>query len=178
MRKAAVVTVCLLFLSASFAHAEFYRWVDKEGKEFFTNEREQVPQEYRSSAAAVNPDERRVSVGEKPAAAGRPSAPGTDHTDKYGRGEEYWHKRAMKLRKEVELLQDKHDLFLKQERDDENKPHKASVSAGSKKRKSQSKREKQKPMLERDLARKKHELEVELPEEARKADAYPGWLRE
>ena len=38
--------------------------------------------------------------------------------------------------------------------------------------------EKKKTALEKDLTRKKHELEVELPEEARKADAYPGWIRE
>jgi hypothetical protein len=178
MRKSAVVTVCLLFLSASFAHAEFYRWVDKDGKEFYSNERENVPQEYRGSAAAVNPDERRVSVGTNPVAAGRPSALRTDHKDKYGKGEEYWRKRADKLRKELALLQDKHDLFLKQDKDVENKPHKFSVSASNKKKKSESKREKQKLTLERDLARKTHELEVELPEEARKADAYPGWIRE
>jgi len=178
MRKGAVVTVCLLFLSASFAHAEFYRWVDKDGKESFTNDRESVPQEYRSSAAAVNTDESRVSVGNKTVAAGRSSASRTDHKDRYGRGEDHWRKRAEKLRKELAILQEKHDLFLKQEKDDENKLTVLSVSASNKKKKAQSKREKQKRTLERDLERKKHELEVELPEEARKADAYPGWIRE
>jgi len=178
MRRIVVVILFLVFLPASFAHAEFYRWVDKDGKEFFANARESVPQEYRSSVTAVNPDESRVSVGTKPAEAGRPSAPGTDHKDKYGRGEEHWRKRAGKLRKELEILQDKHDLFLKQDREEEDKLHNASISAINKRKKSLSKREKQKTKLERDMARKKHELEVELPEEARKADAYPGWLRE
>ena len=178
MQKSAVATVCLLFLFASFAHAEFYRWVDKDGKESFTNDRVNVPQEYRSSAVAVNPDESRVSVGEKPVLVGKPSAPRTDHKDKYGRGEEHWHKRAAKLRKELVILQDKHDLFLKQEKDAENNPHNLSASASNKRKKSLSKREKQKSILERDLVQKKHELEVELPEEARKADAYPGWIRE
>ncbi len=46
MRRGIVLTVCLLLLSTSLARAEFYRWVDKDGKEFFTNEREQVPKEY------------------------------------------------------------------------------------------------------------------------------------
>lgn len=177
MRKGAVVTACLLFLSVSFAHAEFYRWVDKDGKEFFANERESVPQEYRSRVTAVNPDESRVSVGKNPVAPGRPSASGTGHRDKYGKGEEHWRKRAEKLRKELAKLQEKYDAFLKQEADDENKTHTTLVISSSKK-KSQSKRQKQKAALERDLARKHHELEVELPEEARKADAYPGWLRD
>jgi hypothetical protein len=178
MRKSAVATVFLLFLSANFAHAEFYRWVDKDGAEFFTNDRQNVPQEYRSSVSAINPDESRVSVGAKPVADGKPSALRIDQKDKDGKGEAYWRKRAEKLRKELAILQDKYDHFLKQEKNDENKPHKYSVSVVNKRKKSQTKREKQKTTLERDLARKKHELEVELPEEARKADAYPGWLRE
>jgi hypothetical protein len=178
MRRCVVLTVCLLFLSASFARAEFYRWVDREGKEFFTNDREQVPQEYRNNAAAVNPDESRVSVGEKPFPTRRPSASIKDHKDKYGKGEEFWRKRAVKLRKELAVLQDKYDLFLKQEREDENKPKKFTAKNSGYRKKSRSSREKKKETLEKDLARKKHEIEVELPEEARKADAYPGWLRE
>ena len=62
MRRGVVLTVCLLLLAASLARAEFYRWVDKDGKEFFTNERAQVPKEYQNTATAVNPDESRVSV--------------------------------------------------------------------------------------------------------------------
>jgi hypothetical protein len=178
MRRCAVLTVCLLLLSASFARAEFYRWVDREGKEFFTNDREQVPQEYRNNAVAVKQDERRVSVGEKSVSTGIPSASLKDHKDKYGKGEEHWRKRAVKLRKELAVLQDKYDLVLKQEREDENKPKKLTVKNSSKKKKSRSSLEKKKETLEKDIARKKHELEVELPNEARKADAYPGWLRE
>ena len=178
MRRCAVLTVCLLFLSASFARAEFYRWVDREGKEFFTNDREQVPQEYRNNAVAVKPDERRVSVGEKSVSTRMPSATLKDHKDKYGKGEEHWRKRAAKLRKELAALQDKYDLFLKQEREDENKPKRLTVKNSSNKKISRSSREKKKETLEKDVAQKKHELEVELPEEARKADAYPGWLRE
>jgi len=178
MRRCAVLTVCLLFLSASFARAEFYRWVDREGKEFFTNDREQVPQEYRNNAVAVKPDERRVSVGEKSASTRMLSASLEDHKDRYGKGEEYWRKRAAKLRKELAVLQDKYDLFLKQEREDENKPKRLTVKNSSNKKISRSSREKKKETLEKDVAQKKYELEVELPEEARKADAYPGWLRE
>ncbi len=178
MRRGAVLTVCLLLLSASFARAEFYRWVDKDGKEFFTNEREKVPQEYRSGAAAVNTDESRVSVGNKPVAPGRTSVTVNDHKDKYGRGEEHWRKRAEKLRKESAILREKYESFLKQEKEEENKPNKLFVKSSGKKKKSQAVREKKKATLERDIARKKHELEVGLPEEARKADAYPGWIRE
>ncbi len=178
MRRGIVLTVCLILLSASFARAEFYRWVDKDGKEFFTNERKQVPEEYQDTATVVNPDESRVSVGEKPFATGKPSASLKDHKDKYGRGEEHWRKRAEKLRKELAVLQDKYDLVLKKEKEDEAKPKKLAANSSSKKKKSRTSLDKSKSSIEKDLARKKHELEVTLPEEARRADAYPGWIRD
>lgn len=178
MRKCAILAVCLLLLSVSFAQAEFYRWVDSDGKEFFTNERQQVPPDYRANATVVKPDESRVSIGEKPAATGMPPGSLKDHKDKFGKGEEHWRKRAAKLRKELSALEDKYDLFLKQKEENENKPKKLTVKNIGKKEKSRTSREKKKETLEKGIARKKHELEVELPEEARRADAYPGWLRE
>ena len=178
MRRCAVLTVCLLFLSVSFARAEFYRWVDREGKEFFTNDREQVPQDYRAAATVVNSDESRVSVGEKPFSTGRTSASPKDHKDKYGKGEEHWHKRAMKLRKELAALQEKYDLILKQEKEEEDKPKELSARNNGIMKRSHASIDKRKSALEKDLSRKKHELEVDLPEAARKADAYPGWIRE
>jgi hypothetical protein len=178
MRRRAVLVVSLLLLSVSFARAEFYRWVDRDGKESFTNEWEQVPQEYRNSSVVVKPDECRVSVGEKPFSTRRSSASLKNHRDKYGKGEEHWHKRAAKLRKQLAALQDKYDLILEKEKEEENKPKRLSVKGDSKKKKSQVSTDKRKSALERDIARKKHELEVELPDEVRKADAYPGWIRE
>lgn len=177
MRRIFILAGCLFFMSTSPARAEFYRWVDKDGKEHFSNERTQVPKEYQNTVAAVNPDESRVSVGERPVATRTPAAL-KDHKDKYGRGEEHWRKRADKLRKELTILEDKYDLCLKQEKENENKPKKLAAMTGSKKKKSRTSLDKNKTKLEKDIARKKNELEVELPEEARKADAYPGWIRE
>jgi len=178
MRRGTVLTVCLLLLSASLARAEFYRWVDKDGKEFFTNERKQVPEEYQSTATAVNPDESRVSVGEKPFKTGKPAPSLKDHKDKYGKGEEHWRKRAEKLRKELAALQDKYDLVMKREKENEDRPKKLTAKSSSTEKKSRTSLDKRKSALEKDLVRKKHELEVELPDEARRADAYPGWIRE
>jgi hypothetical protein len=178
MRRGLVLAACLLLLSSSLARAEFYRWVDKDGKEFFTNERAKVPDEYQSTITAVNPDESRVSVKEKSFATGKPATYLQDHKDRYGKGEEHWRKRAVKLRKEVTALQDKYDLVLKQEKENEDNPKKLDAKSSSIKKKSRTSLEKKKSALGRDLARKRHELEVELPEEARKADAYPGWIRE
>jgi len=156
------------------AWADFYRYVDKDGKEFFTNDLKQIPQEYRNDATVVKPDTNRVTVGDKPAASEKKSATVKEHKDKYGRGEGYWHKRADKLRKQLRTLQDEYDLIVNQDKNDEGKPKKLT----SKRSKSLASREKKRALLEKKIARKEHELDVDLPEDARKANAYPGWIRE
>jgi hypothetical protein len=174
MRRCAVLTVCLLLLAASTVRAEFYRWVDRDGKEFFTNDREKVPQEYRGNAAAVATDESRVSVGNKNAPSGKAPVMVREHKDKYGKGEEYWHKKAANLRMKLRDQQEEYDLVLKQSGEHEQKPGKLT----NKKKKTASSLEKKKKKLEQDLAKTRRKLDVDLPEEARKADAYPGWIRE
>lgn len=174
MRISTVFALCILWFSASPAWADFYRYVDKEGTEFFTNDLKQVPQEYRNSATVVKPDESRVSVGEGPAATGKSPATVREHRDKYGKGEEYWHKKAANLRLKLRDQQDEYDMVVKQLDDQEQAPKKI----GGKKKKSRSSLEKKKMMLEKDMAKTRRALEVDLPEEARRADAYPGWIRE
>ncbi len=173
MRNHLVLAVCFLLFSAAPSRAEFYRWVDKDGKEFYTNELKQVPQEYRDHAAVVKPDSERVNRGGNAVAPDGPGGPVREHRDKYGRGEEYWRKRAQNIRLKLRDQQDEYDLVIKQLDQDE-KPKK---SAG-KKKKSGSSLGNKKIKLEQDMAKMRRLLEVDLPEEARRADAYPGWLRE
>jgi hypothetical protein len=58
--------------------------------------------------------------------------------------------------------------------DQDQKPKKI----GGKKNKSRTGLEKKKLKLEKDMAKTRRALELDLPEEARRADAYPGWIRE
>jgi hypothetical protein len=173
MRRFVVLAVCVLFFAATTVHAEFYRWVDKEGKEFFANDPEKIPQEYRGSASKIQPDPSRVSVGEKPVKAGNKTAIAGEHKDRFGRGEEYWHKRAADLRLKLRDQQDEYSLVQKQLDAEEQTPKKLSS-----KKKSSASLEKKKTKLDKDMARTRRMLEVDLPEEARRADAYPGWIRE
>lgn len=159
----------------SQARAEFYRWVDKDGKEFISNDRNQVPPEYRASATVVTPGTNRVSVSNKgaaPAGAGKTLSPAGEHKDKYGRGEEYWRRKAGNLRLKLRNQQDEYDGVLKQiaSQSEHAKPGKGKKKAAG--------LDKKKLKLEKEIAQTTRLLEVDLPEEARKADAYPGWLRE
>ena len=173
MRIVTVSALCILLFSASPALADFYRSVDGEGREFFANDLKQIPRQYRDSATVVMPEEGRVSAGETLAASGKaPSAAG-EHKDKYGKGEEYWRKKAANLRLKLRDQQDEYELVLKQ-LDDQDQPKKLN----GKRKKSGSSLQKKQMKLEKDMARTRRQLEVDLPEEARKADAYPGWIRE
>lgn len=174
MRRAIVLAACLFLIAATPALAEFYRWVDKDGKEYFTNEPGKVPQEYRGSVQTVKPDDSRVSVGEKPSAAVKAGGQLGEHKDKNGRGEDYWRRRASNLRLRLRDQQDEYAIVLKEL---DSQDQKTGKPAG-KGKKSLSGLERKKAKLEKDIARTKRVLEVDLPEEARRADAYPGWLRE
>lgn len=172
--RIAIVAFFLLLFSASHASAELYRWVDKDGQEFFTNERTKVPQEYQSRATTVKTDDNRVSVGGKTALPHAASVEFKEHRDKNGRGEEWWRRRAGNQRLELRKLEDDLDLLLKKEQDQEKKTTRIS----GKKKKPSAAGDRKKMQLEKKVALAKRRLEVDLPEEARKADAYPGWLRE
>lgn len=174
MKKYGVLAVCMLLFTVSTARAEFYRWVDKDGKEFFTNERDKVPQEYRAGSTAVNPDEKRVSVGTKNAMPDKKGSAVSAHKDKYGKGEDYWRMKATNLRLKLRGQQDDYDLVVKQLDDQDQKPKKSAART----KKAHTSLEKKKMKLEKDIAATRKMLEVDLPEEARKADAYPGWIRE
>jgi len=176
LRSLVLLILLASVLVSSEARAEFYKWVDRDGREFITNDKEKIPAEYRSTAKPVEVRDDRVSVGQQPVAADKKAVQSSEHKDRFGRGEEYWSKRAENLRRQLREQQDEHDLIVKQEKDDEAKPKKLS-SKKSKKSSSRSSRDKKKAKIEKKIARLNHELEVELPEEARKAGAYPGWVR-
>ncbi len=172
MRMLAMLAVSGLLLVATQARADFYKWVDENGREYYTNDISAVPRQYRDQATPMEMNDERVSVGDKP--AGKPSTSGKEHRDKQGRGEEYWRKKAANLRLKLRDQQDEYDVVLKQLEEGDHSPKKLN----SKKKKSRSGLEKKKMRLEKDMARTRRMLDVDLPEEARKADAYPGWIRE
>jgi hypothetical protein len=108
----------------------------------------------------VQPDESRVSVGGKPVAAGKAPASSGEYRDKHGRGEEYWRKRAENLRLKLRDQQDEHSLVMKQLEDQDRKQ----TGTGGKKKKLRESLEKKKMKIEKDMAKLRRVLDVDLPE--------------
>ncbi len=175
MRKPALLVMIAVLVLAVQARAEFYQWTDREGRQFYTNEKEKIPAEYRHTAKPVEVRDDRVSVEQQSAKAQGPAVRPQEHKDRNGRGEEYWRKRAENLRRQIREQQSEYDLLVKQKRDDEERPK---MQSEKNRKKAQSSRDKKKAKIEKNIARLQHELDVQLPEEARKADAYPGWVRD
>jgi hypothetical protein len=172
MRRSVAFVLCLLLFPSSYALADFYRWIDQDGNEFFTNDQKQIPPQYREQTTVVKPDESRVSVSDK--LSGTAPVVVKQHRDKYGKGEEYWRRRAENLRLKLRDKQGEYDLVVRQLDDQEEQAKKRP----GKKSKSNASLGKKKMKLEKEIAALNRELEAELPEDARKADAYPGWIRE
>jgi hypothetical protein len=175
MKRPVVFALLAVAMITAHAHADgFYQWTDSDGRQFYTNEKSKIPAQYRDSATPVEVHEDRVSVGQK--AAEKPAAVReSEHKDRNGRGESYWRKRAENLRRQIREQQDQHDLLVKQGRDEEER----NASHPSKStEKARAAREKKMRSIEKRIASLQRELDVQLPEEARKADAYPAWVRE
>jgi hypothetical protein len=174
-RTAVLVVILMILVISSDVRAEFYKWVDRNGREFITNDKEKIPAEYRGAAKPMEVRDDRVSVGKDPVVDKNKTAAVPEHKDKYGRGEQYWRKRAENLRRQLRDQENERELLVKQERDDESKTKKRSSSST---KKAKSSRDKKLAKIDKKIAKLRRELDVDLPEEARKADAYPGWLRE
>jgi len=183
MGRISLLIAILLLLPFSAARAEFYSWTDKNGNRYATDDLSKVPEAYRAQAIVnMAPDE--VSPGPAPSARDRQSeqaAPrkrerqsstGDVHLDKYGRGEEYWRSRADDLRQSIEQMKQDRESSYDQERACEQKR-----VAYLGKTVDCSRYQVYRAQIERNIERARKRLEVDLPDEARKADAYPGWLR-
>ena len=106
MRSLILLMLLASVLVSSEARAEFYTWVDRDGREFITNEKEKIPAAYRHTAKPIEVRDDRVSVGQQPVVAEKKTIKIAEHKDRYGRGEEYWNKRTENLRRQIRKQQD------------------------------------------------------------------------
>jgi len=173
-RRVLLVVFLMILAISSDVRAEFYKWTDRDGREFITNDKEKIPAEYRNAAKPVEVRDDRVSVGQGPVADKNKPVAVTEHKDKNGRGELYWRKRADTLRRQLREQENERALLVKQEKDESKTKKRSSSNV----KKAKSSRDKKMAKIDKKIAKLRRELEVDLPEEARKADAYPVWLSE
>ncbi len=184
MYKALMAAFFLFLMPISAAYADFYSWTDKNGFDHATDDISKVPEEYRTQALshkAVDEEPAPApNMGKGPAAPAykekamkRPSS-ASDHTDVNGNGEAYWHERAEELRGRIARLQDEYE-YTDQQLQVCERSHRIDVRG--KGTDCPGMYEPRKQRIRQSLERARKALEVDLPDEARKLGAYPGWLR-
>jgi len=188
MRKYLILLTVLLIMPISSTYAEIYSWTDRGGISHYSDDISKVPTEYQDQARA-----KKIPDSQEPAMEQGGNQPGPDSTPKYkkekkaakkgsydpedtdssGRGEAYWHNRAESLRQRLKDLQEEYESLSSQEKECESK----SYNAYGKKRMDCTSYQRYKERTNITIERTRRQLEVDLPDEARKAGAYPGWLR-
>jgi uncharacterized protein YdaU (DUF1376 family) len=171
-RRLALTMFLILSLAPSLSQAAFFTWTDSSGKAWYVDTLEKVPPEYRDQAKNP-PRTGEMNVGN--AAKKDEQAGGSvPHVDRSGKGESYWRGRADELRKQIRLEED-NIAFYKEKRAECEESQKNIIT---RRRNCSALYGENQTRSEWNIQQVRTKLDVELPEEVRKAGAYPGWLRE
>jgi hypothetical protein len=152
-----------------------YQWTDDQGNIGFTDDPDTIPEKYRQNAERMDgktvPKKQKTNIA--PAIPPSTVSNGDIHLDDNGRDELWWRTRMQDLRnRKNELLGEKEKLAA-------GTNSLGKLGLGSIEANQQAKdTEKQLQQLDSEIKAIEQELTVSIPEEARMANAPPGWLRE
>ncbi|GFO63444.1 DUF4124 domain-containing protein [Geomonas paludis] len=113
MKTILLSLLLLSLLIPSAARAAFYQWTDAQGVVHFTDNRNNIPKQYRDKAHRVEvSDSAPVVVSPGATAAPRPAA--TPEQAPGGHDERWWRDRYKSLRSELKSLQDQRTALQQQ----------------------------------------------------------------
>ena len=166
----------LIPLSPASSQGAVYQWLDEKGNISFTDNPANIPEKYRQSATRLD----ETPSSKKPKTNIAPEAPSSNDADQgsktlddNGRDEQWWRARTQELRHRKELL------LAEKERLTSRVNPLGSLGLGSIEANEQAKESKGRlEQIKNEIETIDYDLNVLLPEEARKANAPPGWLRE
>jgi len=155
-----------------------YQWMDEQGNIGFTDNPDSIPEKYRQSAEPLDSQ----TVPQKPKTNVAPAAPPTTNPtentpvlnlDDDGHDEQWWRDRMKELRHRKEVL------LTEKERLAEDTGMLGNLGLGSVDQNQQAREtEGRVQQINSEIAEIDNDLTVVLPEEARRANTPPGWLRE
>lgn len=171
-----IFLLLLLLLTPAASLGTVYQWLDEQGNVGFTDDPEKIPEKYRQSATRLDG----TTTPKKPKTNTTPTGPSsTDATgnaavlDDQGHDEQWWRARVQELRHRKEVL------LAEKERLTANMDPLGKLGLGSIEANQQAKEMKERlEQIDSEIEGIEYDLTVQLPEEAQKANAPPGWLRE
>ncbi len=174
MKRTFVIMAILLFASTG-KPGEVWKWVDERGVVHFTDNPDSVPKKYREQ---IDHRELPVEREESSGTAGEAKEVVEGSRDRYGRGEEYWVKRANEIKEQLNRAQKEYER-VRLEYNDLIAKYNATRSR-TKRRQHQKKLESLRDQLNQrgeDIERTQEILEKTLPEEAERAGVPVEWVK-
>ncbi|HXC62038.1 MAG TPA: DUF4124 domain-containing protein [Nitrospiria bacterium] len=170
-----IFALFLLFTPISL-QAVVYKWLDEQGNVGFTDNPDSIPEKYRQNA--TRPDG--TTIPQKPKTNITPAVPpSTNPTedapvlDDQGRDKQWWRARVQEFRHRKEVL------LAEKEKLAANTEPLGNLGLGSIEANQQATKTKERlEQIDSEVKEIEYNLTVLLPEEAREANAPPGWLRE
>ncbi|MBW1811131.1 MAG: DUF4124 domain-containing protein [Deltaproteobacteria bacterium] len=193
LRLIGAVFICLLF-AAGLSRAEIYKWVDKDGTSHFTDDPYELPEPQRSNVLRkIREEESKKQeelrkAGKMPAPVFKkkprrypqhdpippaPKKPASGEAISNPSSKKFWRDKMQKARKLVADLEQK----CKKHENDRDQNRRAGLifaqpAARQKVQEASAALEKCKEKLKE----AKHDLNIDLPEKARRKNIPPGWL--
>jgi vacuolar-type H+-ATPase subunit I/STV1 len=173
--KRILLIIAVLLLASSGRTGEVLKWVDERGVVHFTDNVSSVPEKYRGRIDLKElPEETEAST-----IATQPDTDGGDELrDRYGRGEDYWVKRASQIKNEMDRAQRNYER-VRLEYNDLVSQYNATRSR-VKRRRYQKRIESLRDELDQgreEIERAKEMWEKTLPQEAARAGAPADWVK-
>ncbi len=169
-----ILSALLLLFFPKPSLADLFTW-QENGQTYMTDDISKVPPEYRKNRTPdPEPDARQGKRKEEKAPAYKKKAEEPDCERECEESkEQYWRSLASELRYELREQELTYEELSREEQDcqSQNKP-------ATGKRHDCAYYERQKLYVQQNISRLKRALEVDLPDQARKAGASPGWIRE
>lgn len=153
--------------------AEIYKWVDEEGVIYFTDDFRKIPERYREKSEEVTLFPPTPPKVETPATPQPPSPPNEEKVDVQGHGRKWWQKQI----KEWEQKRDRATVKIEELNREARNLEFRNIGLSQRLAEQNRIRKKIHP-IEQEREEAERMLNEILPEEARKAGAPPGWLRE
>lgn len=167
-----ILIFLFIIFHAAGARAELYKWIDSAGRVNYVDDLSKVPSEYREQA--VKPAAPEITVQSQSASSNAYEGR-AQYRDTSGKGEIWWRNEADGIRTQIRHSEEDLEYFYGFQRDCE-ESQKNIISARN--RDCGSLYSGNIERVKATIERLKKRLEIDLPEESRKAGALPGWLRE
>jgi hypothetical protein len=174
MKSVLLIVAMLLFASAART-GEVLKWVDERGVVHFTDNAASVPEKYREQIDRRELPEEMATSSE---ATREVKATSQEPRDRYGRGEDYWVKKANEVKSQLGRAQKEYERARLQF-NDLVAEHNATRSR-AKRRQYQKRIESLQQELNhrrQDMEKARELLEETLPEEAKRAGAPAEWVK-